>query len=140
VWGSKIPSGAVPSVKRAVDSRGEDPWQLCWPNCTSVLKEDGVKIGEDFTPERHVYLIGDVSDVFPFDRDVIVPPYFKAIFDEELNSWYRLERAWPSPRTYETFLEWLEVELHSMVIDLQGSWLIRTEATIDGRHYAALRR
>ena len=26
-----------------------------------------------------------------------------------------------------TFLEWFEVEVHSMVIDLQGSWLIRTE-------------
>jgi hypothetical protein len=44
----------------------------------------GVKIGEGFQPERHIYLIGDVSDVFPFDRDVIVRPYFKAIFDEEL--------------------------------------------------------
>ena len=50
-----------------------------------------MKIGEDFTAERHVHLMGDVSDVFPFDRDVIVRPYFKAIFDEELNNWYRLE-------------------------------------------------
>ena len=80
------------------------------------LGEDGVKIGEDFTAERHVHLMGNVSDVSPFDRDVIVRPYFKAIFDEELNSGYRLESAWASPRTYETFLEWFEVEVPSMVL------------------------
>jgi hypothetical protein len=73
-------------------------------------------------------LIGDLSDVIPFDRDVIVRPYFKAIFDEELNSWYRRESAWPARRTYETFLKWFEVEVHSMVLDLEGSRLIRTES------------
>jgi hypothetical protein len=64
--------------------------------------------------------------VTSFDRDVIVRPYFKAIFEEKLNAWYRLESACSSPRTYETFLEGFEVEVHSMVLDLQGSWLIRT--------------
>jgi hypothetical protein len=110
--------------RAAVTVTPEQPY-IDWAN---GIDEDGVKIGEDFWPERHVYLIGDVSDVIPFDRDVIVRPYFKAIFEEELNGWYRLERAWPSPRTYETFLEWFEVEVHSMVPDLQGSWFIRTES------------
>ena len=91
------------------------------------LDEGGVKIDEDFQPERHIYLIGDVSDVFPFDRDVIVRPYFKAIFEEELNDWHLRESDWPAPRTYETFLAWFEVEAHSMVLDLEGSRLIRTE-------------
>jgi hypothetical protein len=59
---------------------------------------------------------------------VIVRPYFKAIFEEELTSWHRREREWPSSRTYETFLKWFEVEVHSMVLDLQGNWLIRTES------------
>jgi hypothetical protein len=35
------------------------------------------------------------------------------IFEEELNGWHRLESAWPSPRPYETCLEWFEVEVHS---------------------------
>jgi hypothetical protein len=110
--------------RAAVTVTPKQPY-IDWAN---GIDEDGVKIGEDFWPERHVYLIGDVSDVIPFDRDVIVRPYFKAIFEEELNGWYRLESAWPSPRTYETFLEWFEVEVHSMVLDLQGSWFIRTES------------
>jgi hypothetical protein len=54
-----------------------------WAN---AIDEDGVKIGEDFLPEGRVYLVGDVADIIPFDRDVIVRPHFKAIFEEELNS------------------------------------------------------
>jgi hypothetical protein len=96
-----------------------------WAN---AIDEDGVKIGEDFEPEKSVYLIGDVIDVIPFDRDVIVRPHFKAIFEEELNSWHRRESGWPARRTYEAFLEWFDVEVHSMVLDLQGSRLIRTES------------
>jgi hypothetical protein len=77
-------------VKRAAITVTPKQPYIDWANS---LDEDGVKIGEDFTPERHGYLISDVSDVFPFDRDVIVRPYFKAILDEELNSWYR----WKGP-------------------------------------------
>jgi hypothetical protein len=112
-------------VKRAAVTVTPKQPYIDWANS---LDENGVKIGEDFQPERHVYLIGDVSDVFPFDRDVIVRPYFKAIFEEELNGWHRRELEWPSRRTYATFLAWFEVEVHSMVLDLPGSWLIRTES------------
>ena len=110
--------------RAAVTVTPKQPY-IDWAN---ALDEGGVKIGEDFEPEKSVYLIGDVSGVIPFDRDVIVRPYFKAIFEEELNSWHRREREWPSGRTYETFLEWFDVEVHSMVLDLQGSRLIRTES------------
>jgi hypothetical protein len=111
-------------VKRAAITVTPKQPYIDWANS---LDEEGVKIGEDFESEKSVYLIGDVSDVIPFDRDVIVRPYFKAIFEEELNSWHRRESEWPSSRTYETFLRWFEVEVHSMVLDIQGSWLIRTE-------------
>jgi hypothetical protein len=112
-------------VKRAAIIVTPKQPYITWAN---ALDEDGVKIDEDFEPEKNVYLIGDVSDIIPFERDVIVRPYFKAIFEEELNSWYQLESTWPALRTYEIFLEWFEVEVHSMVLDLEGSRLIRTES------------
>jgi hypothetical protein len=112
-------------VKRAAITVTPKQPYIDW---TNAIDEDGVKIGEDFEPEKSVYLIDDIRDVVPFDRDVIVRPYFEAIFEGELNGWYRLESAWPSPRTFETFLEWFEVEVHSMVLDLRGSWLIGTES------------
>jgi hypothetical protein len=92
-------------VKRAAITVTPKQPYIDWAN---AIDEDGVTIGEDVWPERHIYLIGDVSHVIPFDRDVIVRPYFKAIFEEELNSWHRREREWPARRIYETFLAWFE--------------------------------
>ena len=112
-------------VKRAALTVTPKQPYIDWAN---AIDEDGVQIGEDFWPEKHVYLIEDISHIIPLDRDVVIRPYFEAIFEEELNSWYRLESAWPSPRTLETFLNWFEVEIHSMVLDLPGSRVIRTES------------
>jgi hypothetical protein len=58
-------------------------------------------------------------------------PYFKAIFEEELNGWHRREREWPARRTYETFLAWFEVEVHSMVIDLPGYYPTSCQIIVD---------
>jgi hypothetical protein len=55
-------------VKRAAITVTPKQPTIDWANS---LDEDGVKIDEDFQPERHIYLIGDISDVIPFDRDVI---------------------------------------------------------------------
>jgi hypothetical protein len=64
-------------VKRAAITVTPKQPYIDWAN---RLDEDGVKIGEDFQPEQHIYPIG------------------------------------------------FEVEVHSMVLDLKGSWLIRTES------------
>ncbi len=58
-------------VKRAAITVTPKQPYIDWAN---GIDEDGVKIGEDFEPEKSVYLIGDVSNVIPFDRDVIVRP------------------------------------------------------------------
>ena len=60
-----------------------------------------MQIGEDFWPEKNVYLIDDVADIVPFDRKAIVRPYFQTIFEEEPNGWCRLESTWPTHRTFE---------------------------------------
>jgi hypothetical protein len=41
LWGSKIPSEAVPSVKRPMDSRGEGPWR----NHLTYGDHPGFKVG-----------------------------------------------------------------------------------------------
>ncbi|MFC1960956.1 hypothetical protein ACFLYO_09620 [Chloroflexota bacterium] len=112
-------------VKRAAIMVTPKQPYIDWAN---AIDEDGVQIGEDFWPEKNVYLIDDVADIVPFDQKAIVRPYFQTIFAEELNSWCRLESAWPTRRTFEVFLAWFEFDVHSMVIDLPGSRLIRTES------------
>ena len=47
-------------VKRAAITVTPKQPYIDWANS---IDEDGVKIGEDFWPERQVYLIGAVSDV-----------------------------------------------------------------------------
>jgi hypothetical protein len=58
-------------VKRAAITVTAKQLYIDWAN---GIDEDGVKIGEDFEPEKSIYLIGAVTDVIPFDRDVIVRP------------------------------------------------------------------
>jgi hypothetical protein len=91
-----------------------------WANS---LEEGGIKLGEeDFTPEHTIYLVEDTTD-FMIDKVEIIKPHFEFIFEEELVSWHRLVSDWPAKRDLDTFLEWFEVEIHSLVLDLHGGRL-----------------
>ena len=85
-----------------------------WANS---LEDGGGKLGEDFTPEHTIYLVEDITG-FMIDEVEIIKPYYEYIFEVELNSWHRLESDWPTNRDLVTFLEWFEVEIHSLVLDL----------------------
>lgn len=39
------------------------------------------------------------------------------LFEEELRGWSTDESMWPTARTKEMFLDWFDVEFHSVVID-----------------------
>jgi hypothetical protein len=101
-------------VKRtAIIVKPKQPY-IQWANS---LDDDGVKRGEGFEPEHTVYLIEDIGD-YEGDMEAMVAPYFEFIFEEELNEWHRLESDWPARRDLAAFLQWFEVEYHSMVLDL----------------------
>jgi hypothetical protein len=109
-------------VKRtAVIVNPKQPY-IDWANS---LEDGGVKLGEDYTPEHTIYLVEDMTG-YLIDKEEIIKPHFAFIFEEELNGWHRLESNWPAKRDLATFLDWFEVEIHSMVLDLHGGWL-RTE-------------
>ncbi len=40
------------------------------------------------------------------------------LFEQELVGWSQDEDAWPTKRDFHTFLEWFDIEFHSMVLDL----------------------
>jgi len=42
----------------------------------------------------------------------------KAIFEEQLDGWYRVEELWPRDRSIVAFREWFDYRFHSMPIDL----------------------
>ena len=48
----------------------------------------------------------------------IVKKYYKMIFEYELHEWMTPEETWPRNRELRTFLEWFDVDICTMVIDL----------------------
>ena len=51
----------------------------------------------------------------------------KAIFEEQLDGWYRVETLWPRDRSITAFREWFEYRFHSMPIDLANEPLVWEE-------------
>ena len=39
------------------------------------------------------------------------------IFEQELESWDRLEEAWPKDRSFEAFQRWFDFSIHWMIFD-----------------------
>ena len=52
------------------------------------------------------------------EQALIIEECYDLIFEEELFSWYTDETMWPEQRDLKTFLEWFDVEFHTLVFDL----------------------
>ncbi len=51
------------------------------------------------------------------EAEVFIARIYTAIFEMELEAWSRDRRVWPATRTYHTFREWFDLEVHSTVLD-----------------------
>jgi len=91
-------------------------------NWANSVDDSHVKFGDNPAPEHTIYLVEDIAD-YVVDTVEIIRPHFEFIFEEELVSWHRLVSDWPAKRDLDTFLEWFEVEIHSLVLDLHGGRL-----------------
>jgi hypothetical protein len=68
-------------------------------------------------PEGTIYLVKERDSNEATQR--WLAKHFDEIFKNELNNWYTDEKAWPVKRTYKQFKEWFEVEMHSMILDME---------------------
>jgi len=107
--------------RAAITVKPKQPY-IDWAN---ALDDDGPKLTDEHLPERAVYLIDDIDD-FLGEKEAIIKRYFGEIFEQELVAWHRVESEWPANRNFATFMEWFEVEVHSMILDL-GHGRIDTE-------------
>jgi hypothetical protein len=72
----------------------------------------------DFSKEENnIYLIREMDN----NQQIAdwIRKNFDKIFQNELNDWCTDETTWPSKRTYKMFTEWFEIEISSMVLDLE---------------------
>lgn len=84
-------------------------WADSLPNPTPVTLDE---LREDC----NVYLVSEILD--PDDELAVLQNHYAAIFEQELSDWMTGEDFWPSKRTLSMFMDWFDVEFHSMVFDL----------------------
>ena len=77
---------------------------------------DDSGIVPDVDGEQTVYLVPSFED----DDEAweIIEQVYVEVFERELYGWHTDESAWPQCRTFQLFLEWFELEFHSVVEDL----------------------
>ncbi len=97
--------------RNAIIIRPKEPF-FNWVN--SVYPEDE-NVNEK--PEDNIYLVHEMDSNEEI-REWIKSNY-EMIFVNELNDWYTKEDKWPANRTFKMFSEWFEVEICSMVLDLE---------------------
>jgi len=71
---------------------------------------------EELAEDSTAYLIPEVWQ--DSDQHRLLESYCDVLFEEQLAGWWIDETAWPQKRNVNMFLDWFEVEFHSLVFDL----------------------
>jgi hypothetical protein len=76
---------------------------------------------KDLTLERlredcTAYLVPEIQ--YDSEQRHMLEWCFELLFEEELEGWHTEPKDWPQNRDLKMFLEWFEVEFHSLVFDL----------------------
>jgi hypothetical protein len=88
-----------------------------WINEADPSEDNSEITMSNANEERTVYLItdADAENVEEWIRENHI-----ALFENELEGWYNDETLWLKSRDYKTFIEWFEVECHSVIMDRVG--------------------
>ncbi len=83
-------------------------------------QDDETGIAESVFQSMHeepiVYLLPVYED--PDSEKGVLAEYWPALFEAMLEGWLRDESMWPRKRSFQMFQEWFEVQLSSIVQDL----------------------
>ena len=100
--------------RNAIVIRPKKPF-FDWVN--SVFPDDEPVNEKDGKDENNIYLVREMDSNEHILRWIQLN--FEMIFVNELNDWYAKEAKWPERRTYKMFSEWFDVEICSMILDLE---------------------
>ena len=108
--------------RTAIIVRYREPF-VRWINEADPYTEDpDISVGPD---EQTVYLIHQIENRDELDEWIALN--HEALFESELEGWYTDETLWPGNRTLEKFREWVDVEYHTVVLDLVDGPLLDDE-------------
>ena len=71
---------------------------------------------ESLNEESTAYLIPEILE--DSDQEEFLKTGYDILFAEKLAGWWTDEAVWPQPRDLKMFLNWFEIEFHSLVFDL----------------------
>jgi hypothetical protein len=71
---------------------------------------------EQLTEDSTAYLIPELWQ--DSDQQELLESYCDVLFEGQLAGWWNDEAVWPQKRDLKMFLDWFEVEFHSLVFDL----------------------
>ena len=91
-----------------------------WINEADPLENPGISI-KSANEDRTVYLVSDEVADDPVNVMHWLRLNWEALFEAELEAWYRDESLWVQDRSFELFQEWFECECHSMITDTVGT-------------------
>ena len=74
------------------------------------------EVFEGLREEPHVYLLPDWEDTA--SREEVLQDYWPVVFEAMLEGWVTVESMWPKGRSFEMFHEWFEIQMMSMLADL----------------------
>ena len=80
---------------------------------------------EDIQEDPTVYLLPEAGDDAEARR--CLAAVCGRIFEEQLDSWYRVPSLWPKRRGLKTFEQWFTWSQHSMVVDVSDDELFQEE-------------
>ena len=67
--------------------------------------------------EFNIYLVQEMDSNEEVRRYIEL--HFESIFANELNDWNTDEDKWPANRTFKMFIDWFDMEINSMILDLE---------------------
>lgn len=94
--------------------RPKEPY-VAWAK--SIDAEAG-ELAKSLSEQTSVYLVAE--DPAGEEESAPLDQYFDQIFEIELEGWCTDPKRWPPHRDLATFLQWFEVQAHSMPVDLES--------------------
>jgi hypothetical protein len=96
---------------------------LEWLHQTS---EENAKVEEEeLWEDSNAYLIKEVDS--ESDLEEILKSRYQELFVAELSDWVEDDQLWPEDLSFETFCEYFQVEVQTVVIDLVDSPINKEE-------------
>jgi len=87
---------------------------MAWVNSSD--QEGAVLALDEASQDSTAYLTPEIEN----DNELrqFLEQNYELLFEQELFGWVQDEVQWPATRDLPTFLEWFDVEFHSVVLDL----------------------